>query len=389
MLQVINAQEIRGAGEDFAANPQFAAQIYSTLPLDSDYTVLCEYLYREIDTRPSMSFEIYSPQSDVFACVEHQRREIAHRKTTILGEGFFPGIAKAVPNESNRLPQGFLLVITSHSYRDGFRAPEYEDETGPLWVSFNRSFPPKAKVDEHSRLLWVPPAMGYYPSAVEECDISPEREEIMVQKCRQTYHPFRKLNTVLRLSHINNGHFDFDYGLNDDEGDPDSVNQLPALEIIESWQLKAGSFPHDDFSVRSPAEGVILMTSRLVDAEPDLQYIIYFSFAHTSGQLSSIAKAFTTAIIKNLPRGKTINFEFHSASSQCLSFILASHNDIMNARPNMAVGAYKHESQTRIVPQDRNEHLPETTLKVTQPYQIFSLLLTGRISSLPLVCFFS
>lgn len=91
--KVINTEEIREAGEDFEENPEFALQIYSTLPLDSDHTALCEYLSREISSWPSMSFEIYSPQPDVFACVEHQRREIAHRKTTTPGEEFFPGTA--------------------------------------------------------------------------------------------------------------------------------------------------------------------------------------------------------------------------------------------------------------------------------------------------------
>ncbi|KUL81273.1 hypothetical protein ZTR_09648 [Talaromyces verruculosus] len=370
--QVINAREIREAGEDFTANPEFALQVYSTLPLDSDHTALCEYLSREIGSWPSMSFEIYSPQPDVFACVEHQRREIAHRKNVSPGEGFFPGIAKAVPKLSTWLPQGLLVVITSHSYREAFRAPDYEDETGPLWVTFNRSFPLKAKVDEHSRLLSVPLA-GYNPSAVEESDISPEREEIMVEKCRHTYYPLHELEYVLKRSYINDDG-GFDYGLDDDEGSPDLLNQLPAPEIIESWQLKANSYPCDDFSVQSPTEGAVLIRSKVTNIEPDLQYNIYVSFAHTSSQLRSIVQAFTAGIIENIPRGKTINFEFHSASSQSLSAILALHRDIMNARPEMVVGAYKHESQTRIFPQDRNEDCPETLLRHREPYQTFFII---------------
>lgn len=373
MAKLINAEEIREAGEDFVANPQFALQVYSTVSLDSDYIALCQYLSREIHDWPSISFEIYSPQPDVFACVEHQRQEIFHRKTTTPGEGLFPRIAKAVTNDSTSLPQGLLFVITSHSYRDGFRAPKYEDETGPLWVSFNRSFPLKAKADLRSRLLWVPPT-GYNPSAVEESDISPEREEIMVQTCRQTYYPFKDLHFVLRRSYINDD-YEFDYGLDDDEGDPDSLNQLPSSETIESWQSNVNSRHHHDFSLKSSAGELILIKSNLADTEPDLQYVIYVSFAHTSSQLPSIAQAFAAAITENLPLGKTIHFEFHSASSQCLSVILASHYDIMNVRPNMAVGAYKHESQTRIFPQDRNEDFPETALKVTEPYQTFFVII--------------
>jgi hypothetical protein len=366
--KVINAEEI---GIDLEVNPEFAIQVYSTLPLDSDHTALCEYLCREIDTWPSISLEIYSPQPDVFACVEHQRREIAHRKTTNPGEGFFPGIAKAVPNLSNRLPQGFLLVITSHSYRAGFRAPSYEDEAGFLEVNFNRSFPLKTKVDEHSRLQWVPLA-GYIPSAVEKSDINPEREEIKVWKCRDSYEPLRQLNLILKMSYINDD--GYDYGLDDDEGDPDSLNQLPAPEIIESWQLKANSYPHDDFSVQSPTEGAVLIRSKVVNIEPDLQYVIYVSFAHTSSQLLFIAQVFTAAVIENLRCRKTINFEYHSAPSQSLSAILASHRNVMNARPDMAVGAYKHESQTRIFPQHRQEDYPEIVLREREPYQTFFVI---------------
>ncbi|EEA26607.1 hypothetical protein TMatcc_005118 [Talaromyces marneffei ATCC 18224] len=317
-----------------------------------------------------MSFEIYSPQPDVFACVEHQRREIAHRKTTTPGEGFFPGIAKVVPNRSTWLLQGLLFLITSNSYREGFRAPDYEDETGPLWVSFNRSFPVKAKVDVRSRLLWVPPT-GYNPSAVEESDISPEREEIMVKTCRHTYYPLKELHFVLMQSYISDDDDGFDYGLDDDEGDPDLLNQLPASEIIELWQLKANSYPYDDFPMQLAAEGPILIKPKMANGEPDLQYVIYVSFAHISSQLPSIALAFTAAIIENLPRGKTVNFEFHSASSQSLSAILASHRNVMNARPGTAVGAYKHESQTRIFPQHRQEDCPETALREREPYHTF------------------
>ncbi|KUL82248.1 hypothetical protein ZTR_09280 [Talaromyces verruculosus] len=319
--KVINAEEIRQAEGDFEANPEFALQVYSTIPLDSDHTTLCEYLYQEINSEPSMSFEIYSPQPNVFACVEHHRREIAHRKTATLGVGFFPGIAKAVPNRSTWLPQGLLLVITSHSYREGVRAPDY-DETGPLWVNFNRSFPLKAKVDMRSRLVWVRPT-GYNPSEVEDSDISPEGEEIIVRRCRHIYYLLQKLHFVLKQSYNDVG--GFDYGLNEDEGDSDSQNQQPALEMIESWQSKTNSYPRDDFSVQLASEEAILIKSKAADVEPDLQYIIYISFTHTSSQLPSIALAFTAAIIENLPRGKTINFEFYSVSSQPLSAILDLH----------------------------------------------------------------
>lgn len=58
MRQIINIQEMKEAGDELAPNLQFAIQIYSVLPLDSDYTTLCEYLSREISSWPSISVEI-------------------------------------------------------------------------------------------------------------------------------------------------------------------------------------------------------------------------------------------------------------------------------------------------------------------------------------------
>lgn len=53
-------------------------------------------------------------------------------------KGFFTGIAKVAPNE-DRLLQGFLLVITSYSFRASGQ-PDYEAESGPPWVNFNWVF---------------------------------------------------------------------------------------------------------------------------------------------------------------------------------------------------------------------------------------------------------
>lgn len=73
--------------------PEIAIQVYSTVHLDLDaeheYTALCRYLSSRIHDYPQLSFEIYGPQPDVFTCVEHQRREILHRKNNFPGEGLF------------------------------------------------------------------------------------------------------------------------------------------------------------------------------------------------------------------------------------------------------------------------------------------------------------
>ncbi|KAJ5557059.1 hypothetical protein N7494_000974 [Penicillium frequentans] len=361
--------------------PEFAIQVYSTVPLDleseHETIALCNYLASGTDSYPSSSFEIYGSQPDVFACVEHQRREIFHRKKNSPGEGFFPGVAKVAPSSKDRLLQGFLLVITSYSFRTTDR-PDYEGESGPLWVTFNRSFPLKAKVDLYSRVEGVAP-FEFDPSTFRgECAVYSEREELVVRKCRDVYEKFRELPRLLVLSQCGNSDYHFDYGLDDDEGDPSLIDQ--PLEIIESLQSKANSFRHEDFDVQS-SEGTVVITSNPITTspEPDLRYIIYITFPHPQLALNlmPIAQAFTTMIVDNLPPEKTVSFEFHSATqSQGLGAILASHRDLMKSRPELAIGA-THQGHGSF-PQDRDENYIQMT---REPYRTFFVIL-DRLDSL-------
>ncbi|KAJ5541695.1 hypothetical protein N7494_006771 [Penicillium frequentans] len=360
--------------------PGIAIQVYSTIPLDSDsdYITLCQYLISEAHQNPHVSFEIYAPQPDVFACVEHQRREILHRKHHLPGEGFFPGIAKVAANDNDRLLQGFLIVITSHSFRAAHRRPDYEAESGPLWVNFNRSFPPRAKVDLRSLIDDVGHS-GFDPSTIGGDDwddwneIYWEREELMVKKCRNMYHQMRELASLLGRSHCDIMNFEFDYGLDEDEGDPSLADQIPALEIIESLERKADSLHHKNFDIQVPSREAVLITSTPTTAAPesDLHYIIHiaFSYEKLGFELMCIAQAFTAAVIDNIPDGKTISFEFFSAS-QSLGDILASHRDSMNSRPEIAIGAIHQGS--RNFPQSRSRRGISND---REPYRTFLVII--------------
>lgn len=342
--------------------PEIAIQVYSTIPLDSDsdYTTLCQYLISEVLQNPHVSFEIHAPQPDVFACVEHQRREILHRKHHLPGEGFFPGIAKVATNGKDRLLQGSLIVITSYSFRAAHRRPDYEAESGPLWVNFNRSFPLRAKVDLRSLIDDVGHS-GFDPSTIGGDDwddwneIYWERKEIIVEKSRKMYHQLRELASLLGRSHYDIMNFEFDYGLDEDEGDPSLADQPPALEIIESLKRKADSLHHKKFDIQVPSRGAVLITSNPTTAapEPDLHYIIHVAFPYDKFglELMCVAQAFTAAVIDIIPHGKSISFEFFSAS-QSLSAILASHRDIMNSQPEIVIGAIHQGS--RSFPQSRS-----------------------------------
>lgn len=90
-------------------------------------------------------------------------------------------------------------MITSYSFRTT-NSPEYEAELGPLWVTFNRSFPLKAKVDLHSRIEGVSPFIFNPSTFYGEYKVYSEREELVVRKCRNLFHILRKLSSLLKSS---------------------------------------------------------------------------------------------------------------------------------------------------------------------------------------------
>ncbi|KAL4789163.1 hypothetical protein BDV19DRAFT_397368 [Aspergillus venezuelensis] len=382
--------------------PGFAVQVYSTFPIrldvgddedgngnegeneNDDLLKLCTYLTRGIDTWPTISFEIYSVQEDVWACVEHQRREIFHRKSHHPGDDFFPAIAKAVPNYHEQIHQGFILVITSNSFRAISRnESEYEDETGPLWVNFNRAFPDKTKVD----------ARPSTDLGLGTPEVLPERDEIVVKKMRGTLQMSRDLGegySLLTRSQVDEDVFE--YGLDEDEGDPADQDRLPSLDIVQELQRRASPLNEEEFVVRVLEGGGLAVTSRSIalnpDLQPDMQYIIYVTFPHPSIELSIIARAFTAEITKHLSqhkKTKTINFKFHSTPSAPFRSILSTHRIFLSSRPDFTIGrlpppSYPHHPNhtpgTRLAPQNRIEETEEWSIdNLREPYSTFTVIL--------------
>ena len=145
--------------------------------------------------------------------------------------------------------------------------------------------------------------------------------------------------------------------------------------MIELLQSKADSLDHDQFDIKSPSDCAVAIKSNTtaVTSEIELQYIIYIAFPYKQLELElmTIAKAFTDAIIENLPRGKTVNFELFSAD-QSLAAILAWHRDLVNSRPDITVGALHQGS--RGFPQKRHEPDVEIPLD-REPYRTFFVIL--------------
>ena len=303
----------------------FSFQIYSTLPLDSDLSQLVEYLGSEILCDGlSPSWEIYTPQHDVFSCVEHQRREIACRKeiyrressqaaSAVLGSPSLPLIPKVVLNPYDHRRHGFLILITSDSYRGGVAPHNHIDPTGPLWVNFERKYPYITFVDTASRLeqesteVWQ-----YLHMPIEEIKVFPEKMEMLAERKQSTSVMLNTLRTMFGISFQADGRPD--YGLDEDEGLPtDQVDITQESNLI----LQAKTLSLRDFQVAFGPGDAVTVTSSTITSDPDLCYIVYAQFLHfsTAGDnLESATRAFTSSIVSHLPNGKNSLFQILQAA---------------------------------------------------------------------------
>ncbi|KAJ5759595.1 hypothetical protein N7520_006751 [Penicillium odoratum] len=208
-----------------------------------------------------------------------------------------------------------------------------------------------------------------------ECQVYSEREELVVYKCRNMYHHLRDISDLVDGSHSDTMGLKFDYGLTEDEGDSFLSNQPLELDIIESLQKKADSLTHEEFNIQSPSEGAVTIPSNpaSVALKPDLQYIIHIAFPHKQHgiEVMLIAQAFTAVVVENPPQGKTISFEFFS-TDQSLPAILASHRDLINFQPGLAIGALHQGSRT--FPQARHHYDVEVPSD-RAPYRIFFVII--------------
>lgn len=170
----------------------------------------------------------------------------------------------------------------------------------------------------------------------------------------------------------------YDYGLDEDEGQPTDQTELSPAEDILSNQAQALSL--EDFSVTHGPGEAITITSNAIATDPNIRYSIYVPFLHYSGgnySLETVARAFTSAVISHFPQGKTIHLEFHKPPNVSLSSIIFFHRGILRFRPEMSVGALHNISTggTRVYPCARSEHLPVGFQQEREPYKVFAVVL--------------
>lgn len=348
---------------DESTKPPFSLQIYSTIRLEGDFSSLAQYLGSGIDSQGCcIYFDIYAEKSDLFCCVEHQRHEIAYRKAQVNASTLqsirpIPKVSRDAFTDPRR--HGFLIVITSDTYRNTSAPHNFVDPTGPLWVHFDRKFPHKSCIDVSSRLEAEPVlTMRSLGIPLEEIDVLPEKIEIIAARIQQTSNIPNSLSTLYGISLLEYGRPD--YGLDEDEGLPTD----PLITQGDKLSLQAQSLMLTDFQVINGPRDAITIISASISSSPDLRYLVYVPFLHYPGvkdSLESADKLFSASITSHLPSGKTIHFEFHKPQEPTLSSALSLHRTQMASRPNMSVGAI-HTIKTKpdIIPRTPTRFYPCT-----------------------------
>lgn len=101
----------------------YRLQIYSKTPMQpQDYEKLNRYLVSDAGTGPVLEIYSYNPP-DPLACVEHQRREIAHRKCLYAdpnrSRDELPPLIPVFRYKCDEFGSGFCILLTSVSYQAG------------------------------------------------------------------------------------------------------------------------------------------------------------------------------------------------------------------------------------------------------------------------------
>ena len=391
--------------DNFQDQPVFCFQVYTTIPLEApddgdgpstkrtktsqsaDGSVsanleqLIAYLGYDLSDsqRPSPVYEVYVPQADALACVEHQRREIAHRKSHRSNPETYliPKVSKGLAHDHRR--SGFALVITSESYHDQIHQlpRDHVDSKGPLWIWFDRRFPCATSVEPSQRFEIDPDALGLDP---DEVKILPEKMEIECQRTQRTATMQYRLSQILFQSFSPGEGKPEDLmtlALEEDEGSSDAKASEDTLEALGSM---ASQLSLESFSVDQSGQKV-LITNCTAPGEPDLRYIVYAAFLDQPGMeehtLEQVGSAFTSAIVSRLSRSKTVSFSFHKPDKPTWSSVLSGHKKISESKPEDYFGAlYQYpqdDAPTRIYPCTRQEMLP--TDCAFESYKTFIIVL--------------
>ncbi|KAL4962426.1 uncharacterized protein BDV14DRAFT_202761 [Aspergillus stella-maris] len=372
-------------------------QVYSLFPLDEDHTQLREYLIGsryDVERLPLFEFYSYLPPN-AYACINHNRREIAYRKQQHrAGEPNPPPLIPQFLHRGYEHPMGCCVLLRSQSYRFGYDQDEsrYTDggAEGPLVVWFNRSFSAtRAEVDRlQCKRSTVQGRRGRmrYPEAFE---LSIEHERGSVSDTVYT-------SMFWGATDLSRGVDFLEFALDVDEGEPSSSGPLSeqGTRLRLQHDLAAGSYQLPPaFRVSHDANTLtITNTPEGAQSESDIQYPIHASFlshlpmATALDLLQSTARLFTAALVPHLPPSKSITFKFCIPETDSWAAILPAQTKAFGEHSNkIAIGALQTFSPApwkgeptatyRVSPQDRKDSVFAPRQQLDFPYRVFAIVL--------------
>lgn len=358
-------------------------QVYSLVSLDDDHEQLREYLMQSfIDEELKPLFEIYSYcPPDAFACIEHNRQEIARRKQLHRsGVENPPPLIPKFPRRSDGTLGGFCILIRSHSYRFGQDEDGYTAAgEGPDLLFFNRSFSnTRNDIDETQRIS-------------EGDDLTSEAFELSTERVTKQFN----IGQILMLDiFLKAGRPDLQYALDIDEGEPPQSNPLSEDQIRDQLNQEAavGGFSFDPTFQISQDIDIITVTNAAEKTVCDVQYSIHALFLaplRDSAPLSllkSTARLFTASIVSHLPANKTFNFKFCIPNSHSWSAISPAQTEALshhNQENPFAIGALHPLSADneqpsvayRFTPQKSDKYFASAKETANTPFRLFRIAL--------------
>lgn len=318
-------------------------QVYSTTPVQpEELNKLYEYFCFDLTWLPFL--EIYSYNApDSLACVEHQRREVAHRKRLHAkqregewDESLPPLIPTMQTGSGSKFMSGFCFLLTSKSYLRG-ASQNNPQGTGPWRISFDRNLPSAVKkLDLVTRLATS--ATNFLTFAEWWIEVKPEMLDINVDITRNQSVIHYDMKELMGRIYPEHAYDEIDYGRH--EPPPPALSEeTPTAqyiqEVLQQQQQTAEVQSADLDSLRltiGTTSNTVTVTNNSSDGECDLQYVIYVKFlAHieqekTAALLETTARTFTAGIISCLAASKTVYFEFRIPGSSLSSLISAPPN---------------------------------------------------------------
>ncbi|OKO99163.1 hypothetical protein PENSUB_8550 [Penicillium subrubescens] len=324
----------------------YRLQVYSTTPIrPEELQKLYEYFCSEVSQPPFLEIYSYNPP-DGLACVEHQRRETAHRKRLQAeqrqgeyDESLPPLIPMMRTGFDDQFMSGFCFLLTSESYLLG-SFPDNDHGTGPWWITFDRNLP---STPSKTFAEWG-------------SSVNPEIRDIKVNITTDQDVMGYNMKEILRETYSAYAIGQIDYGPHEPPLTPLSEETLTSQyvqEVLEQQQQPPEVQPAD------------LNTLHLTIGTEKDTFLANIEQEKTT-LLEATARTFTAGIVSCLPVSKTFYFEFRIPGSSLSSLISAAPN-------GFDVGA-SHEfeagSVMRIQPQiDRDVYARPL------PYNYFTVVL--------------